>query len=68
VYLQVPLSDESKTLAVINTHRGLYKYNRLPYGVSSAPGVFQRVMESVLQGIPGVVVYLEFQELILRNI
>ena len=27
--------------------------------VSSAPGIFQRVMESVLQGIPGVMVYLD---------
>ena len=28
-YLQIPLDDESKMLAVINTHRGLYKHNRL---------------------------------------
>ena len=44
-YLQVPLDDEAKAVAVINTHRGLYQFNRLPYGVSSAPGIFQRVME-----------------------
>ena len=57
-YLQVPLDDEARAIAVINTHKGLYQFNRLPYGVSSTPGIFQRVMESVLQGIPGVMVYL----------
>ena len=58
-YLQVPLDEEAKAVAVINTHKGLYQFNRLPYGVSSAPGIFQRVMESVLQGIPGIMVYLD---------
>ena len=58
-YLQIPLDEEAQAVAVINTHKGLYQFNRLPYGVSSAPGIFQRVMESVLQGIPGVMVYLD---------
>ena len=44
---------------MINTNRGLFRYNRLPFGLSSAPGIFQRVMESVLKKIPGVVVYLD---------
>ena len=38
---------------------GLYRYTRLPYGVSSAPGIFQRLMETMLQGIPNVTVYLD---------
>ena len=54
----MPLDEQAKAVAVINTHKGLYQFNRLPYGVSSAPGIFQRVMESVLQGIRGVMVYL----------
>jgi hypothetical protein len=35
-YLQVELEEESKPLLTINTHKGLYENNRLPYGVSSA--------------------------------
>ena len=50
-YQQLPLADESKQYVVINTHKGLFRYTRLPFGVSSAPGIFQRVMENVLQGI-----------------
>ena len=58
-YQQVKLDESSKPYTVINTHRGLFRYNRLPYGVASAPGCFQRVMESLLKGVPGVVVYID---------
>ena len=39
-YLQVPLDEKAKAVTVINTHKGLYQFNCLPYGVSSAPGIF----------------------------
>ena len=58
-YQQIPLKENSKKIVVINTHRGFFQYNKLPFGVSSAPGVFQRVMESILSGIPNVVVYID---------
>ena len=58
-YQQVPLEVESRKYVVVNTHRGLFQYTRLPFGVSSATGIFQRVMENLLQGIKGVVVYLD---------
>ena len=58
-YLQVPLEENSKRFVTINTPRGLYRYNRLPFGVSSAPSQFQRIMDNLLQGIPGVCVYLD---------
>ena len=38
-YLQIPLDEASQKLVTINTHKGLYKYNRLPFGVSAAPSV-----------------------------
>ena len=50
-YQQIQLDDESQQYVVINTHKGLFKYKRLPYGVSSAPGIFQRVIDDLLQGI-----------------
>ena len=53
------LEEDSRKYVVINTHRGLFRYNRLPFGISSAPGIFQRVMESLLSGIQGVVVYID---------
>ncbi len=58
-YQQFPLDEESRQYAVINTHQGLYRYNRLPLGVSSAPAIFQRTMEGILRGIPRVCVYID---------
>ena len=58
-YLQLPLDEESKELVTVNTPKGLYRYNRLPFGVSSAPSIFQRTMENLLQGIKGVSVYID---------
>ena len=58
-YQQLLLDESSRQYVVINTHKGLFRYSRLPFGVSSAPGIFQRVMENLLQDIPGVVVYID---------
>ncbi|XP_055334225.1 uncharacterized protein K02A2.6-like [Paramacrobiotus metropolitanus] len=58
-YAQVELDEESKNLVVINTHKGLFRYNRLPFGVACGPSVFQQIMESVLQGCEGVAIYLD---------
>ena len=58
-YLQLTLSEDSKQYVVINTHKGLFRYYRLPFGIASVPGIFQRVMEGLLSDIPGVLVYLD---------
>ena len=55
-YLQLLVDDQSKGLLTANTHKGLFAYNRLPFGISSAPGIFQRTMESLSKGIPNVLV------------
>ena len=53
-YQQLVLDKESRELTTINTHKGLYQYRRLPFGVSAAPAIFQRTMECMLRGIPHV--------------
>ena len=58
-YQQMSLEESSRELVTINTHRGLYRYKRLPFGVASAPAVFQKVMDTVLQGLPKVICYLD---------
>ena len=49
-YAQLELDDDSKECTTINTHRGLFQYNRLCFGISSAPAIFQRTMEGLLRG------------------
>ena len=48
-----------KKVACINTHKGLFEVQRLPFGVNSAPGIFQRLMDKLISGIPGVFAYLD---------
>ncbi|KAI7790217.1 hypothetical protein IRJ41_003016 [Triplophysa rosa] len=57
-YQQVLLDAESKKYTTINTHKELYVYNRLPFGISSAPSIFQRIMENLLSDL-NVIVYLD---------
>ena len=58
-YQQLLLDEPSRKLVVINTPKDLFEYNRLPFGIAFAPGIFQRVINSLLQGIPGVIAYFE---------
>uniref|UniRef100_A0A1X7UVN4 Reverse transcriptase domain-containing protein n=1 Tax=Amphimedon queenslandica TaxID=400682 RepID=A0A1X7UVN4_AMPQE len=43
----------------MNTHKGLYRWTRLPYGVASSPAIFQGIMDKILQGLHQVVWYLD---------
>ena len=54
-----PLDEDSKEYTTINTHKGLYRYNHLPFGVASAPSIFQRTMENLLQDLPHVCIYID---------
>ena len=51
-YQQLPLDDGSKQLLVVNTPKGLFQFTCLPYGVSTAPAIFQLVTDHILQGLP----------------
>ena len=54
-YQQILLDEESKEYCTINTHKGLYRPTRLPFGVARSMAIFQSKIEQVLQGISMVV-------------
>ena len=58
-YLQLELESESMKYCTVNTHLGLFQYTRLPFGIGSAPAVFQRVMDTILQGVPRALCYID---------
>ncbi|XP_039520330.1 uncharacterized protein K02A2.6-like [Pimephales promelas] len=58
-YLQMHVEEQSRELLTINTHKGLFRYKRLPFGITSAPSVFQQAMNQILAGLKGVVCYLD---------
>ena len=57
-YAQVCIEDY-QNLLVITTPQGLYKYLRLPYGLASSPGIFQRYVSQLLANVEGVKVFLD---------
>lgn len=56
-YWQIELDEESKKLTTINTTKGLFQFNRLPFGIKTASSIFQRTMEKICAGLEGVIVY-----------
>ena len=52
-YHQLEVTEESKKYLTINTHKGLFQYNRLVFGITSSPAIWQRAIDQVLQGVPG---------------
>ena len=46
--------EESGKYVTITTHLGLFRYTRLPFGVASSPVIFQKTMDSAMNGVQGV--------------
>lgn len=57
-YLQLELDEESQELTTINTHLGLFKHTRLPYGIKTAPAQFKAAIDIMLNNL-NVFVYFD---------
>ncbi|XP_052824016.1 uncharacterized protein LOC128247867 [Octopus bimaculoides] len=55
-YNQIKLAPESQRRLALSTHRGVLLQQRLPFGIKSAPGYFQEIMENLTHDLPGVAV------------
>ena len=58
-YQQLLLDKELSELVTVNTYLGLYHYSQLPFGVASAPAIFQRTMDQLINGLRGVRCYMD---------
>ena len=59
VYQQIRLHEDSKKFTTISTQQGLFQYKRLPFGIKTAPALFQRTMETLLRDLPYICVYID---------
>lgn len=53
------MDKESAKLLCINTHKGLFRYERLPFGVKTAPAIFQQIMDTMLSDLDYTIAYLD---------
>ena len=58
-FWQIPLTPESRPLTTFITPFGRYQFNRLPFGIASAPEHFQRRMSQMLEGCDGVLCHAD---------
>lgn len=58
-YYSIPIAKEFQDLYAFTTPWGKFTYQRLPFGDSEAPDIFQRVMNTILGDMPAVFVYLD---------
>ena len=54
-FWQIPQAKESGSLTTFVTSFGRYHFNKLPFGISSTPELFQKRMSKFLEGLDGVV-------------
>ena len=58
-FWQIPLANELSLLTTFITPFGRYRFNCLPFGITSAPEHFQHRMSGILQGLDGVVCMMD---------
>eukprot|EP00117_Sycon_ciliatum_P008805 scpid39753/ scgid0465/ Retrovirus-related Pol polyprotein from transposon 17.6; Protease; Reverse transcriptase; Endonuclease len=58
-FWQIPLDEVCQLLTTFITPQGRFCYTKLPFGISSAPEIFQQRMSAILQGLEGVVCQMD---------
>ena len=58
-FFQIPLDPSSRAYTAFATPLGLKQYRVVPFGLTTSPAVFNRVMREVLNGIQGVEVFVD---------
>ena len=53
-YCQILLDEPSRELTTFITEKGMYRYKRMVFGLTSASEDFQRLMEHCFSNLPGV--------------
>ncbi|XP_022780500.1 uncharacterized protein K02A2.6-like [Stylophora pistillata] len=58
-YWQVHLAEESREITLFRATGKVYQFKRLPFGLASAPEVYQRIMSIMCEGLSGVLSYFD---------
>ena len=58
-FWQIPLDVQSRPLTAFITPFGRFMFNKLPFGITCAPEIFQRRMSQIVSELPGVVYLMD---------
>ena len=58
-FWRVPLAKSSRLLTIFIMPFRWYCFNKLPFGISNALEIFQKMMNNVLEGVPGVLCHMD---------
>lgn len=58
-YYQVPLAESTREKTAFVTPYGKFHFCRMPFGLKNAPALFQRLMDSVLDGMERADAYID---------
>ena len=58
-FLQLNVKENCREILTINTHKGLFRFKRLPFGIANAPSAFQAELDKILSGLNNVAWYMD---------
>ncbi len=58
-YFHIQLAELSRDLMTMITHQGLFRYKRLPMGLTESGAIFQWLVSQMLAGCKGVILYFD---------
>ena len=58
-FQQLLMDKKSQELCTLSTHLGLFRPQRLPYGVASSPALWQQTMDKIFTGMQGVFCFID---------
>lgn len=64
-YLQIPLQEEAKEKTAFNSPGSHWEFNSLPFGLKTAPAIFQKIINTVLTGLIGTQAFVYLDDIII---
>ena len=64
-YWQICIREEDKCKTAFSTREGHFEFNRMPFGLKTAPATYQRFMNYALAGLLGIYCFVYLDDIII---
>lgn len=62
---QIPMHESDAPKTAFSTPFGHYEFKRMPFGLKNAPATFQRLMDRVLSGLQGTLLFVYLDDIVI---